>query len=78
MERKGTKIVSLICFTLIALTFMKCCIAIADTKLDAVQKLNLVADEVKAEESRGYPETWHDWVIRKVCLNLNMNIFEYE
>ena len=72
MERKGDKIVSLVCFTLIALTFMKCCIVIANTQLEADQKVNLVADEVKAEESRGWPETWRDWVIRKVCLNLKM------
>ena len=52
MQRKGGKIVSLVCFTLIALTFIKCCIATADTEFDADQKVNLVADEVKAGASK--------------------------
>ena len=53
MPRKGGKIVSIVCFTLIALTFIKCCTATADTEFDADQKVNLVADEVKAEALKG-------------------------
>ena len=44
---------SLAIFTLIALTFIKCCIAIADTELVADKKVNLVADEVKGRELKG-------------------------
>ena len=53
MPRKGGKIVSIVCFTLIALTFIKCCTATADAELDADQKVNLVADEVKASARKG-------------------------
>ena len=53
METKGGKIVSLVCFSLIALTCIQCCIAIADTELDADLKVDLVADEVKAMASKG-------------------------
>ena len=73
MQRKGGKIVSLVCFTLIALTFIICFAATADTEFDADQKVNLVADEVKAEESSRY-EHYIDWMRRKVCLNLKMKL----
>ena len=53
MERKGGKIVSFVSFILVALTFMRCCIAIADTELDPDLKVDLVADEVKARKSIG-------------------------
>ena len=44
---------SLVCFTLIGLTFIKSCIAIADTEFDADLKVDLVADEVKAMKLKG-------------------------
>ena len=53
MERKRGKIMSLVCFTLIGLTFIKSCIAIADTEFDADLKVDLVADEVKAMKLKG-------------------------
>ena len=53
METKGGKIMSIVCFTLIVLTFILCNIAIADTELDADLKVDLVADEVKEMKSKG-------------------------
>ena len=53
METKGDKIVSLVRLSLIALTYINCCITITDTDLDAGLKVDLVVDEVKAMASKG-------------------------
>ena len=53
MDTKGGKIVSIVCYTLIALTLIQCNFAIADTELDAELNADLVADEVKAMKSKG-------------------------